>query len=308
MVKTFNVKKCHKTSKRRRISKKIKFIRQSNKIKNINKPETPKSQSTIENSIKSEHEVNIDYSLLNWSFIFLQQISCPQRYNKEFIHDFINIINNLCINKNEFISWTLYIEHFLNKSCREICWDIETLKYIGIYTKKVFDKITVNYGMTIDNEKMSEIISILDEKKIDLIELNQRYNYYNNFAQKKKNTFYDFNEIVEYIYKSNNYKNVKKEKKEKVKVNVKEVKNINKEKKKDSKYSINNGIDFDAELISVKREDDINQDNNSIAFHIDDLFKYDNENLPDGEAFMKLDSSYENLNMNVDELYYINNK
>jgi hypothetical protein len=126
----------------------------------------------------------------------------------------------------------LYIEHFLNKSCREICWDIETLKYIGIYTKKVFDKITVNYGMTIDNEKMSEIISILDEKKIDLIELNQRYNYYNNFAQKKKNTFYDFNEIVEYIYKSNNYKNVKKEKKEKVKVNVKEVKNINKEKKK----------------------------------------------------------------------------
>ena len=165
--------------------------------------------------------------------------------------------------------------------------------------------------MTIDNEKMSEIISILDEKKIDLIELNQRYNYYNNFAQKKKNTFYDFNEIVEYIYKSNNYKNVKKEKKEKkekVKVNVKEVKNINKEKKNDSKYSINNGIDFDAELISVKREDDINQDNNSIAFHIDDLFKYDNENLPDGEAFMKLDSSYENLNMNVDELYYINNK
>ena len=307
MVKTFNVKKCQKTLKRRRrISKKIKFIRQSNKIKNMNRPETQKSQSTIENSITSEHEVNIDYSLLNWSFIFLQQISCPQRNNKKFIRDFINIINNLCINKNEFISWTLYIER-----CGKICWDIETLLYIGIYTKKLFDKIYVYHGMTIDNKKMSEICSILDEKKINLIELNQRYNYYNNFAQKKQNTFYDFNEIVEYIYKSNNYKNVKKEKKEKKekgKINAKEGNGVNKEKKNDAKYSINNGIDFEADLISVKREDDISQDNSSIAFHVDDLFKYDNENLPDGEAFMKLDSSYENLNMNVDELYYINNK
>ena len=304
MVKTFNVKKYHKTLKRRRrISKKIKFIRQSNKIKNMSNSETPKSQSTIENSITSEHEVNIDYSLLNWSFIFLQQISCPQRNNKKFIRDFINIINNLCINKNEFISWTLYIER-----CGKICWDIETLLYIGIYTKKLFDKIYVYHGMTIDNKKMSEICSILDEKKINLIELNQRYNYYNNFAQKKQNTFYDFNEIVEYIYKSNNYKNVKKEKKEKGKINAKEGNGVNKEKKNDAKYSINNGIDFEADLISVKREDDISQDNSSIAFHVDDLFKYDNENLPDGEAFMKLDSSYENLNMNVDELYYINNK
>jgi hypothetical protein len=272
----------------------------------MNKPETPKSQSTIENSITSEHEVNINYSLLNWSFIFLQQISCPQRNNKKFIRDFINIINNLCINKNEFISWTLYIER-----CGKICWDIETLLYIGIYTKKLFDKIYVYHGMTIDNKKMSEICSILDEKKINLIELNQRYNYYNNFAQKKQNTFYDFNEIVEYIYKSNNYKNVKKEKKEKKekgKINAKEGNGVNKEKKNDAKYSINNGIDFEADLISVKREDDISQDNSSIAFHVDDLFKYDNENLPDGEAFMKLDSSYENLNMNVDELYYINNK
>ena len=307
MVKTFNVKKCQKTLKRRRrISKKIKFIRQSNKIKNMNRPETPKSQSTIENSITSEHEVNIDYSLLNWSFIFLQQISCPQRNNKKFIRDFINIINNLCINKNEFISWTLYIER-----CGKICWDIETLLYIGIYTKKLFDKIYVYHGMTIDNKKMREICSILDEKKINLIELNQRYNYYNNFAQKKQNTFYDFNEIVEYIYKSNNYKNVKKEKKEKKekgKINAKEGNGVNKEKKNDAKYSINNGIDFEADLINVKREDDISQDNSSITFHVDDLFKYDNENLPDGEAFMKLDSSYENLNMNVDELYYINNK
>jgi len=307
MVKTFNVKKCQKTLKRRRrISKKIKFIRQSNKIKNMSNSETPKSQSTIENSITSEHEVNIDYSLLNWSFIFLQQISCPQRNNKKFIRDFINIINNLCINKNEFISWTLYIER-----CGKICWDIETLLYIGIYTKKLFDKIYVYHGMTIDNKKMSEICSILDEKKINLIELNQRYNYYNNFAQKKQNTFYDFNEIVEYIYKSNNYKNVKKEKKEKKekgKINAKEGNSVNKEKKNDAKYSINNGIDFEADLISVKREDDISQENSNIAFHVDDLFKYDNENLPDGEAFMKLDSSYENLNMNVDELYYINNK
>lgn len=311
MVKSFNSNKCHKKQKiSRRISKKIKFIRHSTKIKKINEPKSPKSKSTTENTIKQENEINFEYTLLNWSFIFLQQISCPKRNNKEFIHDFINIIKNLCINKNEFISWTLYIEYFFSQSCRKISWDLETLLYIGIYTKIKFNNNTSNdYGIIISNEKMSEINSILDNKKINLIEFNQRYNFYNNFAQKSKNTYIDFNKMVDYIYISNNYKNVKKDKADKKEIN--KIKNEN--KNNDSQYSIKNAtISFSPEQISEQinnqKEDDINQDNNSALFECFDLDKYDNENLPDGAACLKLDSSYDNLNMNVEELFYFTHK
>jgi len=239
--------------------------------------------------------------LINWSFIFLQQISCPKRYNKKFVHDFINIIKNLCINKNEFISWALYIEYFFSQSCGKISWDLNTFLYIGIYTKTKFNNNTFNdYGIIINNEKMSEINSILDKKNINLIEFNQTFNFYNDFTQKNKNTFFDFNNMVEYIYNSNHYKNVKKEK-----VDKKE-----KEKEKnDSQYSINNAmISVHPDEIIVKREDDIYQDNNIALFNCDDLYRYDNENLPEGDPFLKLDSSYDNLNMNVEEFFYFTHK
>ena len=164
MVKTSKANKCHKKPKMsRRISKKIKFIRHSAIIKKIEEPESPKSKSTTENTLKPEKEINFEYSLINWSFIFLQKISCPKRYNKKFVHDFINIIKNLCINKNEFISWALYVEYFFSQSCGKISWDLNTFLYIGIYTKTIFNNNTFNdYGIIINNEKMSEINSILD--------------------------------------------------------------------------------------------------------------------------------------------------
>ena len=40
-----------------------------------------------------------------------------------------------------------------------------------------------------NDEKMSEINSILDKKIINLIEFKQTFNFYNNFTQKNKNTF-----------------------------------------------------------------------------------------------------------------------
>ena len=309
MVKNFKANKCHKKPKRSpRISKKIEFIRHSTKIKNITEPESPKSKSTAENTIKRENEINFEYSLINWSFIFLQQISCPQRNNKQFIHDFINIIKYLCINKNEFISWTLYIEEFFFQSCRKISWDLETLLYIAIYTKTKFNNNTVNdYGITINIEKMGEITSILDNKNINLIEFNQRYNFYNNFAQKTKNTFFDFNEMVKYIYESNNYKNVKKEK-----VDKKEVNKTKKGNNNDSRYSINKALisffpEPEPEPKSIHREDEIAQDDNIAHFDCEDLYKYDNENLSEGGTCLKLDSSFENL-MNVEELFYFTHK
>ena len=200
MVKTFKANKCHKKPKiSRRISKKIKFIRHSSKIKNIIEPESPKSKSTIDNTIKRENEINFEYSLLNWSFIFLQQKSCPKRNNKQFIREFINIIKNLCINRNEFISWTLYIDYF--QSCRKISWDLETLLYIGIYTKTKFNNNTFNnYGITINNEKMNEINSILDNKNINLIflllmscDISELWNFFmNKIKYKVDNINYQF--------------------------------------------------------------------------------------------------------------------
>lgn len=335
MVKTIKANKCHKKPKiSRRISKKIKFIRHSTNIKNIIEPESPKSKSTTENTIKRENEINFEYSLLNWSFIFLQQKSCPERNNKQFIREFINIIKNLCINKNEFISWTLYIDYFFSESCRKISWDLETLLYIGIYTKTKFNNDTSNdYGITINNEKKKEINLELDKKNISLIEFNKRYNFYNNFAQKNKNTYFDFNEMVKYIYESNNYKNVKKEKVDKKEVNKKEVikkevnkKGVNKKEdnkkednnikienknnNNDSKYSINNAvISFypEPEPKIIQREDEIEPDNNFAHFDCEDLYKYDNEKLPEGDACLKLDSSFENL-MNVEDFFYFTQK
>ena len=340
MVKTSKANKYQKKPKiSRRISKKIKFIRHSTKIKTITEPESPKSKSTTENTIKRENEINFEYSLLNWSFIFLQQKSCPQRNNKQFIRDFINIIKNLCINKNEFISWTVYIDYFFSQSCRKISWDLETLLYIGIYTKtKLNNKTFNNDSITINSEKMREINLELDKKNINIIDFNKRYNSYNNFAQKNQNTYFDFNEMVKYIYESNNYKNVKKEKDDqnevnKKKVNKKEVskkdvikkdvikkdiikkednniKTENKNNNNDSNYAINNVlISFypEPEPKIIQSEDEIEPDNDIAHFDCEDLYKYDNENLPEGDAYLKLDSSYENL-MNVEDLFYFTQK
>ena len=64
---------------------------------------------------------------------------------------------------------------------------------------------------------------------------------------------------------------------------------------------------------SQKNNDDDIQENNSPNWNIDRVYEYDNSQLQDGEGegFMKLDSSYENLNvndMNVGGLFYINHK
>lgn len=306
MVKTSKPKKCHKKSeKRSRISKKIKFIRYPSKIQDLNS-ESPKSISTTENIIiKPENDSPIEYSLLNWSIIFLQQISCPKRNNKKFIQNFINIIKKLCINKNEFISWTLYIEFFLKKSCRKISWDEETLLsllYIAIYTKKALDdKSDNNYGITINEEKMREIKSILDERKINLIELNQRFNYYDNFSQKKQKTFYDFKEIVEYIYNSNNYKNVKKAKKAKDK-------NEEDKSKEESKYKIENENVGFKEINNMERKDELKPENNYSDSNFDELYYYDDMKLNDRETFMKCidsDDCSENNNMNIEGLFHL---
>ncbi len=54
-----------------------------------------------------------------------------------------------------------------------------------------------------------------------------------------------------------------------------------------------------------------NQENNSDNLNYDRVYEYDNSQLKDGEGegFMKLDSSYDNMNdINVNGLFYIEQK
>ena len=104
----------------------------------------------------------------------------------------------------------------------------------------------------------------------------------------------------------NNVKEIPSKKNNNIEQNTEEEKE---KEKNDSQYSINNAmISVHPDEIIVKREDDIYQDNNIALFNCDDLYRYDNENLPEGDPFLKLDSSYDNLNMNVEEFFYFTHK
>lgn len=315
MVKTSNQRKHHeKSSIKRGFKKRIKFIRHASTKDKLNITISQNSDSTADKSIKNKKESHIDLSLINWTFIFLQQNSCPIIKNNKFIQGFINIIRKLCFNKNEFILWTLYIEHYIGFNLN-YSWDIETLFCVAKYTKKQLGK--KNYGesnININKEKYAEIKSVLGKKTFNLIELNKKYNYYSNFTNPKKNNFYDFNSMVEYIYNSNNYKNAKKndnkpkEKPENDNINIENVKkdNIN-----DDRYLISNQlIKFGPGGVNSNYEEE-NQENNSDNLNYDRVYEYDNSQLKDGEGegFMKLDSSYDNMNdINVNGLFYIEQK
>ena len=131
MVKTSNQRKHHKKSSiKRGFKKRIKFIRHASIKDKLNITTSQNSDTTDDKSIKNKKESHIDLSLINWTFIFLQQNSCPIIKNNKFIQGFINIIRKLCFNKNEFILWTLYIEHYIGLNLN-YSWDIETFFYIA---------------------------------------------------------------------------------------------------------------------------------------------------------------------------------
>ena len=318
MVKNLNQRKNHKKSSiKRRFRKIIKFIRHVNKKEKLNISTSQKSDSTAEKSTMDKKESHIELSLINWTFIFLQKNSCPMIKNNKFIQEFINIIRKLCFNKNEFILWTLYIEHYIGCDLN-YSWDIETLFYIAKYVKKQLGKKNDGKSnININKDKYVEIKSILGKKTFNLIELNQKYNYYSNFTNQKKNNYYDFNSMVEYIYNSNNYKNVKKNDN---KLDGKQqndntiIDNVKKTNSNNDRYLIPNQlILFNPNEINSNSIEEKNQDNNSNNWNNDRVYEYDNAQLKDeeGEGYMKLDSSNDNFNMtdmNFDGLFYIYNK
>ena len=219
MVKNFAQRKNKsKSLKKRRLSKKIKFIRHSNTKSQISENQTNISTNRRHsiNSNDSETEKCINLSFINWTYIFLRNIKCPMRKSNEFIQGFINIIKKLNMKENEFILWTMYIEYYNNVHCIQETWDLETLFYIGIHAKEILGINTdINLYKEISKTKIDKLKTSLDERSFNLFDLNQKYDYYRNFSRQNKNFHYDLTSMVDYICNSNNYKNVKKNKQEK---------------------------------------------------------------------------------------------
>ena len=315
MVKNFAQRKNKsKSLKKRRLSKKIKFIRHSNTKSQISENQTNISTNRRHsiNSNDSETEKCINLSFINWTYIFLRNIKCPMRKSNEFIKGFINIIKKLNMKENEFILWTMYIEYYNNIHCIQETWDLETLFYIGI-----------------------------DERNFNLFDLNQKYDYYRNFSRQNKNFHYDLTSMVDYICNSNNYKNVKKNKQEKneeIEKNKPEKNKPEKNKQEKNKQEKNEEIELNKpekteeiknETINKQNQDTdientpnvaneptkLNQniteekekDDSEEEYNMQEDIKFPDYNPENSEEeIVKLDSFYEENRFGFDSIFYLN--
>ena len=328
-----------KSLKKRRLSKKIKFIRHSNTKSQISENQTNISTNRRHsiNSNDSETEKCINLSFINWSYIYLRNIKCPMRKSNEFIQGFINIIKKLNMKENEFILWTLYIEYYNNIHCIQETWDLETLFYIGIHAKEILGINTdINLYKEISKTKIDKLKTTLDERNFNLFDLNQKYDYYRNFSRQNKNFHYDLTSMVDYICNSNNYKNVKKNKQEKTEEIEKNKPEKNKQEK--NKQEKNEEIELNKpekteeiknETINKQNQDTdienipnvaneptkLNQniikekekDDSEEEYNMQEDIKFPDYNPENSEEeIVKLDSFYEENRFGFDSIFYLN--
>lgn len=340
MVKNFAQRKNKsKSLKKRRLSKKIKFIRHSNTKSQISENQTNISTNRRHsiNSNDSETEKCINLSFINWTYIFLRNIRCPMRKSNEFIQGFINIIKKLNMKENEFILWTMYIEYYNNIHCIQETWDLETLFYIGIHAKEILGINTdINLYKEISKTKIDKLKTTLDERNFNLFDLNQKYDYYRNFSRQNKNFHYDLTSMVDYICNSNNYKNVKKNKQEKTEEIEKNKPEKNKQEK--NKQEKNEEIELNKpekteeiknETINKQNQDTdientpnvaneptkLNQniiegkekDDSEEEYNMQEDIKFPDYNPENSEEeIVKLDSFYEENRFGFDSIFYLN--
>ena len=328
-----------KSLKKRRLSKKIKFIRHSNTKSQISENQTNISTNRRHsiNSNDSETEKCINLSFINWTYIFLRNIRCPMRKSNEFIQGFINIIKKLNMKENEFILWTMYIEYYNNIHCIQETWDLETLFYIGIHAKEILGINTdINLYKEISKTKIDKLKTTLDERNFNLFDLNQKYDYYRNFSRQNKNFHYDLTSMVDYICNSNNYKNVKKNKQEKTEEIEKNKPEKNKQEK--NKQEKNEEIELNKpekteeiknETINKQNQDTdienipnvaneptkLNQniikekekDDSEEEYNMQEDIKFPDYNPENSEEeIVKLDSFYEENRFGFDSIFYLN--
>jgi hypothetical protein len=329
MVKNFAQRKNKsKSLKKRRLSKKIKFVRHSNTKSQISENQTNISTNRRHsiNSNDSETEKCINLSFINWTYIFLRNIKCPMRKSNEFIQGFINIIKKLNMKENEFILWTMYIEYYNNIHCIQETWDLEILFYIGIHAKEILGINTdINLCKEISKTKIDKLKTTLYERNFNLFDLNQKYDYYRNFSRQNKNFHYDLTSMVDYICNSNNYKNVKKNKPEKNEETEKnkpekteEIEKNKKEKTEEIKKETINKQNQDTDIentpnvaneptklnqniIEGKEKDDSEEE-----YNMQEDIKFPDYNPENSEEeIVKLDSFYEENRFGFDSIFYL---
>ena len=317
-----------KSLKKRRLSKKIKFIRHSNTKSQISESQTNISTNRRHsiNSNDSETEKCINLSFINWTYIFLRNIKCPMRKSNEFIQGFINIIKKLNMKENEFILWTMYIEYYNNIHCIQETWDLETLFYIGIHAKEILGINTdINLYKEISKTKIDKLKTSLDERSFNLFDLNQKYDYYRNFSRQNKNFHYDLTSMVDYICNSNNYKNVKKNKQEKTEEiennkpeKTEEIEKNKKEKTEEIKKETINKQNQDTDIENIPNvaneptklnqniTEEKEKDDSEEEYNMQEDIKFPDYNPENSEEeIVKLDSFYEENRFGFDSIFYL---
>ena len=304
MVKFFNQRK----NQKKKPNKKPKFIKK--KFKRI-----------ISNERRSHYCLNI--SIVNWASIFLQEFSFPKEGN--FHKKFFEILKKLKFNENEFVEWILYLEHYIKETKNN---DLESFYYLGLLLKESLGTNLRRNNDDIDEEKMAQVKLIFEKKKINVKEFNKKFNYFSQYNQQSENYNYDINSIIDYICSSDS--RINKEKKAKNAKKATKNRKVNKVKKgiakKQTTQDINNQVIPNNHLIPENqaiqnnqgnhngnetnhfidneniRFDPINNEQNNdfgrsyiSNFRIYDIDRYDDESLPNGDNFQKLDSSCENL-------------
>lgn len=238
-------------------------------------------------------------------------------------------MKKLKFNENEFVEWILYLEHYIKETKNN---DLESFYYLGLLLKESLGTNLRRNNDDIDEEKMAQVKLIFEKKKINVKEFNKKFNYFSQYNQQSENYNYDINSIIDYICSSDSRinkmekaKNAKKAKKTR-KVNKVKKGIANKQTTQDIQNIINNQVIKNNQPIPENqgiqnnqgnhndnkpnhfidneniRFDPINNEQNNdfgrsyiSNFRIYGIDRYDDESLPNGDNFQKLDSSCETL-------------
>ena len=220
---------------------------------------------------------NINLTFINMVDTYLKNSSFTEKNHLKFIQKFIEIINILSMNKNEFVFWSLLIDEYmkLNQNIPNN-YLLEKLFFIALCSK---EKLYPNYSIFINEFKKIDnnfnnwynINKSFLEKDLDLLNVfNDRYKKLNYIKNFQKTFYYDYKSEVDYIC---NYSSIIEKKENDNKTIIKDSKsysdstetnNLLKTKSKIKESKINENIN-NVNLNINKSDDECH--NNSICFY-----------------------------------------
>jgi hypothetical protein len=221
---------------------------------------------------------------------YLKDCSCPENKNFYFIKKFNDIIKILSMNKNEFVFWTILIDTYMKDNSKS--WLLETLFYIGLYSKeKISDDFSIyineykqinkNFDLWYENNK-----NLYDKDSLGLEVFNKKYKKLNYMNSLQKVAYHDYEYKVKYICNP---------------IIEMEQKNTNIFHKKDLSISKN---------IEKNEDKKITGQNDCIKFSINHILENDNKSNDDYEC-QNNTINFNNINfedkLNDNNNYFINN-